>query len=247
MNNAGLSFDISNTIHASVGISNINGNAMSLHSEGIPILTPQLGASTPLAQHVYSNLSPVNHINVVQRHPDYVIPLFQSDQFEPTPIHPNAQIRIAPPEDCTSDEQANSMSRRGLQRESSLVFENLFKEKSGSSSSHEKTSKKMEGSSQHLSAMSFSIGDMTDNSNLSAIFQDSFKISEGTPSVHPKVESIRKTQPPNYATCETKKRASGTLEMIGVQSFSSFGLENSMMHMSFKSGFDDESSKNPSI
>jgi hypothetical protein len=164
-----------------------------------------------------------------------VMSMYIPDQFEPTPINPNAQLKIIP-----NEVPSSAPLRRGLQRDDSFTFEHLFKEKPIS----EKTSKKMENSSQHLSAMSFSIGDMTEASNLSAVFQDSMRISEDAPSMYPKFDNNRKIPSTSYIHgSEIKKKAVSATETSVTSSLGSFALENSMMQMSFKSGFDDESTK----
>jgi hypothetical protein len=155
---------------------------------------------------------------------------FGVDQYEPTPINPNAQIKVA-----ASDGVTMAPLRRGIQRDDSFTFEHLFtKEKVA----QDKPSKKMDGSSQHLSAMSFSIGDMTDASNLSAVFEDSMRVSDHT-SVHHKFDANKMLPPANNAP-ETGQRKKPAAEMSVASSFGSLGLESSMMHMSFRSGLEDD-------
>lgn len=159
-----------------------------------------------------------------------VISIFAIDQYEPTPINPNAQIKVASSEGLTM-----APLRRGIQRDDSFTFEHLFtKEKVV----QDKPSKKMEGSSQHLSAMSFSIGDMTDASNLSAVFEDSMRVTDPT-SIHQKLDA-NKMLPPSNNFQETGQRKKPSAEMSVASSFGSLGLESSMMHMSFRSGLDDD-------
>jgi hypothetical protein len=122
-----------------------------------------------------------------------------------------------------------------------LTFDNVFTKEKVSA---EKPTKKMENSSQHLSAMSFSIGDMTDASNLSAVFEDSMRISEDAPSVYPKIDNSRRLPPANYVNeTDNKKKGAPKFDMSVASSLGSVGLETSMMHMSFRSGFDEDSTK----
>lgn len=170
-------------------------------------------------------------------------------EFEPTPINPSAQLRLAEQQLQQAQQQQHQNSRpippRGIQRDNSLTFENLWQKDNTQGG---KPHKKMEGSSQHLSAMSFSIGDMTDASNLSAVFEDSMRISDdATPLV--KIETKRSAASPSVSSnlnfsqdvsSETKKKpAASSTDM----SLGSLGLESSMMHMSFKSGLDEETTK----
>jgi hypothetical protein len=158
------------------------------------------------------------------------VSIFGIDQYEPTPINPNAQIKVA-----ASDELTMAPLRRGIQRDDSFTFEHLFtKEKVA----QDKPNKKMEGSSQHLSAMSFSIGDMTDASNLSAVFEDSMRVTD--PISVPHKLDANKMLPPSNNFQETGQRKKPTAEMSVASSFGSLGLESSMMHMSFRSGLDDD-------
>lgn len=168
----------------------------------------------------------------------YAESMYGSVHLEPTPINPNAQLNVARD---TYNGAAPAPARRGIQRDDSLTFDNLFtKEKLVL----EKPTKRMENSSQHLSAMSFSIGDMTDASNLSAVFEDSMRISEEAPSVYPRIDNTRKMPPPNYATeTDHKKKPVSKFDMSAASSLGSVGLEASMMHMSFRSGYDDDSTK----
>lgn len=171
-------------------------------------------------------------------------------EFEPTPINPSAQLRLAEQQLHQAQQQQQqhaprTIPLRGIQRDDSLTFENLWqKDKTSEGKPH----KKMEGSSQHLSAMSFSIGDMTDASNLSAVFEDSMRISDdATPLV--KIETKKSAASPSVSSnlnfsqdvsSETKKKpAASSTDM----SLGSLGLESSMMHMSFKSGLDEETTK----
>ena len=158
------------------------------------------------------------------------ISIFGVDQYEPTPINPHAQIKVA-----ASDGVTMAPLRRGIQRDDSFTFEHLFtKEKVA----QDKPSKKMDGSSQHLSAMSFSIGDMTDASNLSAVFEDSMRVSD-PPSIYHKFDP-NKMLPSANNVPETGQRKKPAAEMSVASSFGSLGLESSMMHMSFRSGLDDD-------
>lgn len=161
--------------------------------------------------------------------------VYESVHLEPTPINPNAQLTIA------VDGAAPAPMRRGIQRDDSLTFDIVFTKEKVST---EKPTRKMENSSQHLSAMSFSIGDMTDASNLSAVFEDSMRISEDAPSVYPRIDNSRKLPPANYANeSDHKKKAASKFDMSVASSLGSVGLETSMMHMSFRSGFDEDSTK----
>lgn len=157
------------------------------------------------------------------------------ESFEPTPINPHAQIRVAQLD--ARDRPAPAPQMRGLQRDNSLTFENLFSKDSSSKEGKSSNKRTMEGSSQHLSAMSFSIGDMTDASNLSAVFEDSMRISDEA-AAHSALETKAKLnvdrRRPNVA------QSNANIEM-SVASLGSLGLESSMMHMSFKSGFDEDS------
>mmetsp|Transcript_18947 Transcript_18947/g.31379 ORF Transcript_18947/g.31379 Transcript_18947/m.31379 type:complete len:414 (-) Transcript_18947:54-1295(-) len=163
------------------------------------------------------------------------------NQFEPTPINPNAQIRVAQLD--ARDKPAPAPQMRGLQRDNSLTFENLFT-KDNLSQVGKSTKRTMEGSSQHLSAMSFSIGDMTDASNLSAVFEDSMRISDDaatavtTAPLEAKTKSsFSDKRKPNAAP------SNANIDMSVASLGGSLGLESSMMHMSFKSGFDEDSTK----
>jgi hypothetical protein len=171
------------------------------------------------------------------------------DQFEPTPINPHAQIRVAQLE--RNDRPAPAPQARGLQRDNSLTFENLFAKDSAAASSSKPNKRAMEGSSQHLSAMSFSIGDMTDASNLSAVFEDSMRISDDA-AAELRYEKSRQLQHqqqqalPSTSTMDKLKphaAHSNTNIDMSVASLGSLGLESSMMHMSFKSGFDEDLTK----
>ena len=127
--------------------------------------------------------------------------VYGSLNLEPTPINPNTQLKVS------NDGAAPAPLRRGIQRDDSLTFDNVFsKEKL----SNEKPTKRMDNSSQHLSAMSFSIGDMTDASNLSAVFEDSMRISEEAPSVYPKIDNSRRMPPVHY-TNETENKKKGPI------------------------------------
>ena len=149
---------------------------------------------------------------------------YGSVNLEPTPINPNTQLKVA------YDGPAPAPLRRGIQRDDSLTFDNVFSKEKGSS---EKPTKRMDNSSQHLSAMSFSIGDMTDASNLSAVFEDSMRIQEDAPTVYPRIDNARKMPPVNYSNeTENKKRAASKFDMSATSSLGSVGLETSMMHMS---------------
>jgi hypothetical protein len=146
-----------------------------------------------------------------------------NDQFEPTPIDPNlhrhqhqryeqamdrhignqkAERDYSPP---PRDLQVNGRSvlprERTIHRDESLRIEKLFTQAANEASaaaSRDKSGKRMMGSSEHLSAMSFSIGDLTADteSNLSAVFEDSLRISDDQPISVPtrdKVEHHHKT------------------------------------------------------
>ena len=113
--------------------------------------------------------------------------MYPAEHFEPTPINPNLQLRV---QGETNREMRDVKSQesvvvsRGIERSDSLTFDNLFDkdQEKDQGSTMEKATKKMGGnSSNHLSAMSFSIGDMSDATNLSAVFEDSMKISSDAP------------------------------------------------------------------
>ena len=165
--------------------------------------------------------------------------LYEAEQFEPTPMNPHAHIRMA-----TEDRPAPAPQHRGIQRDDSLTFEHLF---SKDQPTNGKATKQKDSSSQHLSGMSFSIGDMTDTSNLSAVFEDSMRISDDPPAPsYAKFESIRKmpAAASSYASEAGKKKSTPNVEM-SASSYGSLGLESSMMHISFKSGsgYDDDSTR----
>mmetsp|Transcript_7845 Transcript_7845/g.11341 ORF Transcript_7845/g.11341 Transcript_7845/m.11341 type:complete len:199 (-) Transcript_7845:697-1293(-) len=95
-------------------------------------------------------------------HGDYQTQLqYQGGQFEPTPIAPNQPLRIR-----SSRSRSVSPKRPQLERSGSLELDRVFGEDGETSKDAKKS---MHGSSQHMSAMSamsFSIGDM------SALFEE---------------------------------------------------------------------------
>mmetsp|Transcript_26438 Transcript_26438/g.39094 ORF Transcript_26438/g.39094 Transcript_26438/m.39094 type:complete len:315 (+) Transcript_26438:149-1093(+) len=123
---------------------------------------------------------------------------YSLDALEPTPMNPNIVARnrrdqfrnnVEEPQQTrppwqsdgslgAADEQP--MVRPGFQKEISLKFDSIFHSKESIGSSKERGSIKAKGS--NFSAMSFSIGDMTDASNLSAVFEDSMRISDAASS-----------------------------------------------------------------
>jgi hypothetical protein len=174
------------------------------------------------------------------------------DQFEPTPINPHGQIRVAQLADPQArDRPAPAPASRGIQRDNSLTFENLFAKDNAANSGPTKITNKrtMEGSSQHLSAMSFSIGDMTDASNLSAVFEDSMRISDdaAAESRYEKAKQAAAAAAMTSTSTMDKRKPQATHSNanidMSVASLGSLGLESSMMHMSCKSGFDEDSTK----
>lgn len=110
--------------------------------------------------------------------------IFPAENFEPTPINPNLQLRVRGEmrdheSTSTSKSQGSVVASRGIERADSLTFDNLFARDQGSATG--KAAKMGGNSSNHLSAMSFSIGDMSDATNLSAVFEDSMRISDDAP------------------------------------------------------------------
>ena len=99
---------------------------------------------------------------------------------------------------------------RGLERSDSLKFENLFTKEQGPSGGAGKAKSMHGGSSNHLSAMSFSIGDMTEASNLSAVFEDSMRITDDIPGM-----ARKKTPPPVAAAVISMDERTKKLNMSG--------------------------------
>mmetsp|Transcript_7521 Transcript_7521/g.17233 ORF Transcript_7521/g.17233 Transcript_7521/m.17233 type:complete len:261 (-) Transcript_7521:1109-1891(-) len=177
--------------------------------------------------------------------------IFGVEQFEPTPINPNMAMRISGNESISSKSSGagagggggsgGADGRPGMERSDSLKFEALF------SKEKEPANKKMQGSSNHLSAMSFSIGDMTDDSNLSAVFEDSLRISDdqlpdsGAGRLATGVRRTKATPASVGSSTDDYKKMnmSGALDMsLATFSEGSAGMGNSMNNLSIR-GFED--------
>ena len=145
--------------------------------------------------------------------------------FDPTPINPNLPLRISSAGSVSSKSSdgvgvgtpnggagSNTAPQRGIERSDSLKFETLFAKDQGSSSGGaEGKGKGMHASSQHLSAMSFSIGDMTEASNLSAVFGDSMRISDDPLPA----SSRKKPQPATTSSSAVNTAAHKSMNMSG--------------------------------
>lgn len=173
--------------------------------------------------------------------------MFSSEQFEPTPINPNLLLKVQETTDNSSSQcksQATGAGR-GLERADSLTFDNLFLKDQGSTG---KPVRMGGNSSNHLSAMSFSIGDMSDATNLSAVFEDSMRISDDTNKISSLYDYAKKRSLSPHGTggVTTEKKAGfmslSTNMDMSLQTFgqdeSNVGagsLGSSMLNMSFKS------------
>jgi hypothetical protein len=97
--------------------------------------------------------------------------------------------------------------------------------------------------------MSFSIGDMTDTSNLSAVFEDSMKISDDGSAGDNKRGNIATSRkavsplPSQVAESDVRKLDGALNPDMSANTFGSLGVESSMMQMSFRSPFDEDSTK----
>ena len=173
--------------------------------------------------------------------------MFTSEQFEPTPINPNLLLKV---QDITDNSPSHYKSQadvaeRGLERADSLTFDNLFVKDQGSTG---KPGRMGGNSSNHLSAMSFSIGDMSDATNLSAVFEDSMRISDDTVKISSLNDYAKKRSLSPHGTGGiTTEKKPGFMNMsthmdMSLQTFgqdeSNLGaasLGSSMLNMSFKS------------
>lgn len=167
------------------------------------------------------------------------------DALEPTPMNPSIvaknrrnQFQNNNVGDAYTRSQSSSDAllecsdpqlglRPGFQRDPSLKFDAIFHSQNskGSGGKGKSKSTRME-SSNNFSAMSFSIGDMTDASNLSAVFEDSMRISD------------------NPDTEKAAKRKSALGEMpenmsIAGHSFATFA-DGDIPNLSTSNVFDDE-------
>lgn len=155
--------------------------------------------------------------------------MFQIEQFEPTPLAPNASVKLRG--------RSISPKRPGLDRSDSLEFGEIFDKKDGSESEKgegKKDGKKsMHGS--HMSAMSFSIGNMSEATDLSAVFEDSMRISDKH--LPEKVKSSNSPTPNNQHN----------MSYATFSEADSVGLGNSIMNMSISKGFHDSADSSDSL
>lgn len=105
--------------------------------------------------------------------------LYAPEQFEPTPINPNHQLSL---QENTRLESTDVMGKSPPrhERSDSLELDKVFSEKSPKPPKANGSSQ-MDDLSNHLSNMSFSVGDIAaiqDDSNLSQLFDDSLKLKE---------------------------------------------------------------------
>lgn len=152
--------------------------------------------------------------------------MYNSESFEPTPIHPNLQLKGRDFDPTTKSQGV--VTARCIERSDSLTFETVFVKDQDSTS---KTARMGLNSSNHLSAMSFSIGDMSDGTNLSAVFEDSLRISDEPPSrvLSSSKDYTKKSAISPHGTSAAGERKQGSMNVSAQMDMSTqtFGTDES--------------------